>query len=138
MRVALALLLAACGRTGTDVSESGEQSGLPPAAALSAETGIGLEARLERLDADLGAVLEGNLDEQSQAYLLAAEALTDRLLEEQPGVEWLGTGYYVEARLRQVRLHCATRLLLHACRPLMTSSRVNEIASMTTATAVAP
>jgi len=103
--LAVSLLLLGCrGATGADVTDSDDDAQLPPpAAALSGESGLGLENRLERLDAHLGRVLEGDLDEESQAYLLAAEASTDRLLEDEPATEWLGTGYYIEARLRQIQ-----------------------------------
>lgn len=127
--LALSLFVAACGRTGGDGAESGEQSQLPPAAALSAETGLSLESRLERLDADLGAVLDGDLDESSQAALLAAEAITDRLLEEQPGVEWLGTGYYVEARLRQIQA-LADRIVAELRRDVARELILEDVAAL--------
>lgn len=96
-----ALPLAAC--DGGDVTDAADGQAPPPAAALYAQGAIALETRLEQLDADLAAVLEGKLDETSQAHLLAAEATTDRLLEDQLSTEWLPAGYYVEARLRQIQ-----------------------------------
>lgn len=97
----LALPIAAC--NDGDMTEAAGAQAPPPAAALYAAGPIGLESRLESLDADLAAVLEGELNETSQARLLAAEATTDRLLEDEPGTEWLPSGYYVEARLRQIQ-----------------------------------
>jgi len=102
--LALGLLVAGCERAGADVADSGEGGQLPPpAAALTAEGGISLDRRLELLDADLARVIEGALDSDAQAALLAAEATTDRLLEDEPAAAWLATGYLVEARLRQIQ-----------------------------------
>jgi hypothetical protein len=129
--LAVSLALVACrGATGADVTDSDEDAQLPPpAAALYTEGGIGLEARLERLDADLGRVLEGDLDEESQQYLLAAEAVTDRLLEDEPGSEWLGTGYYVEARLRQIQA-LADRIIAELRRGVVHELVLEDIAAL--------
>ncbi|HEX6589577.1 MAG TPA: hypothetical protein VF039_11175 [Longimicrobiales bacterium] len=99
----LALPLAACRGNSGDVTEAGDPQAPPPAAALYAAGSVTLEKRLEQLERDLIAVLEGELDDESQAHLLSAEATTDRLLEDQPSTEWLPTGYFVEARLRQIQ-----------------------------------
>ena len=101
--LALSLLVAACGRAGGDIADSDGAGAPPPAAALSGEGEVSLEKRLERLDADLGLILQRGLDEEANARLLAAEAMTDRLLEDEPDAAWLATGYLVEARLRQIQ-----------------------------------
>lgn len=104
LRIAGALLVAlpAAACDNGDVTDAASAQAPPPAAALYGEA-IGLEGRLERLDADLSAVLEGELDDTSQDHLLSAEAVTDRLLEDAATTEWLPTGYFVEARLRQIQ-----------------------------------
>ena len=102
--LSLSLIVAACDRAGADVTTADGDAQLPPpAAAMSAEGGLGLDSRLEQLEADLGRVIDAGLDDESQVYILAAEATTDRLLEEQPTADWLGIGYLVEARLRQIQ-----------------------------------
>lgn len=102
---AAVLLVLACGRGEVDVSGASDGSQLPPpAAALSgSEPGGGVQDRLESIDADLGEVLEGGLDDESHAFLFRAEATTDRLLEDEPDQAWLAAGYSVEARLRQIQ-----------------------------------
>ena len=102
--LSLSLIVAACDRAGADLTTGDGDAQLPPpAAAMSTESGLGLDSRLERLEADLGRVIEAGLNDESQVYILAAEATTDRLLEEQPTADWLRTGYLVEARLRQIQ-----------------------------------
>lgn len=101
---ALALALGCGGRDSDAVEGTGESQLPPPAAALSGnQPGVDLRARLVRLEADLAAVAEGGLDDESLGRLLRAEAVTDRLLEDEPENAWLAAGYYVEARLRQIQ-----------------------------------
>ena len=128
--LALLLFAASCGRAGADVTDGDEaQLPPPPAAALSAEGGLTLETRLERLEVDLGRVIEGGLDEDSQARLLAAEAMTDRLLEDEPAATWLGTGYLVEARLRQVQA-LADRIVAELRRGVQKELIVEDVAAL--------
>ena len=54
--------------------------------------------QLDQLTAELSAAVEGEPD-----HLLRAEAITDRLLQAPRRVDWLATGYDVEARLRQLQ-----------------------------------
>lgn len=124
----LALPFTACDNGG-DVTEAGEGQAPPPAAALYGEGVIGLESRLERLEADLVAVLEGELDDDSQAHLLAAEAATDRLLEDEPSTEWLPTGYFVEARLRQIQA-LADRIVAELRRGVAKELILEDIAAL--------
>ncbi|HUF11676.1 MAG TPA: hypothetical protein VMN78_01085 [Longimicrobiales bacterium] len=102
---AILLLALACRGGDIDVTDSANGAQLPPpAAALSrGDGGVGLRDRLDRLEAELTAVLDGGLDEEAQASLMRAEATTDRLLEDEPDYAWLGSGYLVEARLRQIQ-----------------------------------
>src|SRR5688500_17120577 len=99
------LFVLACGRSDVDVTDSTDDSQLPPpAAAISGADGsTSTQDRLQSLENDLGAVLASGHHETSQAYLFRAEAATDRLLEEAPDQEWLAIGYSVEARLRQIQ-----------------------------------
>ncbi|MEJ2503371.1 MAG: hypothetical protein P8177_08675, partial [Gemmatimonadota bacterium] len=72
----------------------------PPAAAVIApgrEAGQ-LTDQLEDLETELERALAGE-----PARLLPAEAITDRLLHARRPVDWLATGYDVEARLRQIQ-----------------------------------
>ena len=99
------LLAVACRGGEIDVSGAANDTQLPPPAAAlyGGEGGVGLETRLDRLESDLTAVLDADLDEDALVYLMRAEATTDRLLEDEPSHAWLGSGYYVEARLRQIQ-----------------------------------
>lgn len=100
MLVGLVAATAGCGQAGGDVD--GEQ--LPPAAALSPSGGaLTLEQKLAELDQTLGVILQTELSEESRPRVYRAEAVTDRLLEDEPPVAWLATGYDVEARLRQIQ-----------------------------------
>ena len=125
----VALSAAACDRG--DVTEAASAQAPPPAAALYGEA-IGLEGRLERLEADLVAVLEGELDESSQAHLLTAEAVTDRLLEDAASTEWLPTGYLVEARLRQIQA-LADRVVAEFRRGVARELILEDVAALRTA-----
>ena len=124
---------AACGRTGGDVADSGEEGQLPPpAAALSGTAAIGMERRLAALEADLTRVLEDQLGDESEPYLLRAEASTDRLLEEQPEFAWLASGYLVEARLRQIQA-LADRTVAELRRGVAKELVLEDVAALRTA-----
>lgn len=133
VRVSGALLLtlaASCGRAGGDVTEAGDEGQAPPpAAALAREAAIGLETRLEGLEANLAAVLESDLDDDTEANLLAAEAVTDRLLEDEPSTEWLPSGYFVEARLRQIQA-LADRIVAELRRGVARELILEDIAAL--------
>lgn len=72
----------------------------PPAAAVLApgREAARLDAQLADLEAEVGRALAGEPER-----LLTAEAITDGLLHADRPVDWLGTGYDVEARLRQIQ-----------------------------------
>jgi hypothetical protein len=99
---------------------------------LYAEGNVSLESRLEDLERDLLRVIEGGLDEESQAWLLTAEAATDRLLEDQIATGWLGTGYLVEARLRQVQA-LADRIVAELRRGVAKELVLEDVAALRTA-----
>ena len=128
----LALPLLGCRGNSGDVTEAGDPQAPPPAAALYAAGSVTLEKRLEQLERDLIAVLEGELDEESQAHLLAAEATTDRLLEDQPSTEWLPSGYFVEARLRQIQA-LADRVVAELRRGVAEELVLEDVAALRTA-----
>jgi hypothetical protein len=71
----------------------------PPAAAMVAPgQGADLLEQLRVLEAEIDLALEGEA-----AHILTAEAITDQLLHAPRRVDWLGTGYSVEARIRQIQ-----------------------------------
>lgn len=72
----------------------------PPAAAVVAPTrrSVGLAEQLGELAGELEAASAGAPDR-----LLTAEAITDQLMDAPRTLDWLGTGYDVEARLRQLQ-----------------------------------
>lgn len=91
----LVLALAACEAGGANVPRDA-----PPAAAVVAP-GIETESlndQLQELGAELDRALAGE-----PAQLLRAEAVTDRLIHAERSVDWLASGYDVEARLRQLQ-----------------------------------
>ena len=77
----------------------------PPPAAAMAPTGesVQLDDRLAQLDRQLQVMLKREVDDGTEARMLRAEALTDRLLEADPPVEWLASDYSLDARLRQLQ-----------------------------------
>ena len=77
----------------------------PPPAALIAPVrdSMTLDGKLERLEAELAAAIEGGLEDEAVYRMFRAEAITDRLLESALPFNWLGEGYYVDARLRQLQ-----------------------------------
>lgn len=122
--LALTLVAAACGG-----SNEGEQLPPPAAAIAAASDALTLEQKLERLDQQLGGVLETGLDENGRSSLYGIEALTDRLLEEEPLVEWLPSGYDVEARLRQIQA-LADRVIAEMRREVNSEYVLQDIAAL--------
>lgn len=119
----------ACGRNPGD--ERLEAQGAPPAAALLAprQTSEALDAQLERLRVELDAGMEGDPDR-----LLRAEAITDGLMEARRPFDWLGTGYDVEARLRQLQA-MADRVVARLRRSAPLSEVAEDVETMTRAVA---
>jgi hypothetical protein len=71
----------------------------PPAAALLAPgRDMPLLEKLDAIMAEIELAVEGE-----PARVLTAEAMTDQLLHAPRDVDWLATGYSVEARLRQIQ-----------------------------------
>jgi hypothetical protein len=71
----------------------------PPAAALLAPgRDMPLLEKLDAIMAEIELAMESE-----PARLLTAEAMTDQLLHAPRDVDWLATGYSVEARLRQIQ-----------------------------------
>lgn len=106
----LVLLLAGCapGEEGDPLRRGGERA--IPASALAPGTDtLGLTGQLARLEAELRAAAEEDGDGFT-ARVRRAEAISDRLLEEDPEVAWLPGEYFVEARLRQLQVR-ADRIL---------------------------
>jgi hypothetical protein len=127
--VALSLIVAACDRAGADMATDEGGAPPPPAAALSADPGLGLDSRLEQLERDLGRVIDAGFDDESKASILAAEATTDRLLEEQPTADWLAAGYLVEARLRQIQA-LADRIVAEMTREVAKELVLADVAAL--------
>lgn len=101
--LALAALTAACDQQNPE-EEPVSAPAPPPAAMITPMSeGASLQERLERLDAELHAIMEGGFGDDLHARLLRAEAITDRLLEAEPPVYWLASQYSTEARLRQLQ-----------------------------------
>jgi hypothetical protein len=100
-RALLAAIVAAlaCGGAG-DVVERDAPAALAPVA-----SGMPLAGMLERLVAVLDSAVAGDLsDDESDARLYRAEAITDRLLDSRVPFEWLtAERYSVDARLRQIQ-----------------------------------
>ena len=88
----------ACGRDPGSERLEGREA--PPAAAmLSPRQGtVTLADQLDLLLSEMEAGMAGDPDR-----LLRAEAITDGLMEARRRFDWLGTGYDVEARLRQLQ-----------------------------------
>jgi hypothetical protein len=71
----------------------------PPAAAVLAPgQGVDLSEMLTRIDREIEEAMAGEPDR-----VLTAEAMSDQLLHVPRDVDWLATGYSVEARLRQIQ-----------------------------------
>jgi hypothetical protein len=98
VKVAMLLMaaLAAC-ELSPDPTRAGREA--PPAAALLAPgQDVPLEEKLRMVEAEITRALEVD-----PAHALTAEAITDQLLHAPRDVDWLATGYLVEARLRQIQ-----------------------------------
>ena len=92
-------VLAAVSGCGGEGGSEGVSSAPPAAAQIAPGTEAAqLTDQLDRLVAELNSAVEGESD-----HLLRAEAITDRLLQAPRRVDWLATGYDVEARLRQMQ-----------------------------------
>lgn len=70
----------------------------PPAAVLAPGQDVDLLEQLRRVEAEVDLALEGD-----PGSVLTAEAMTDQLLHAPRDIDWLATGYSVEARLRQIQ-----------------------------------
>lgn len=78
----------------------------PPPAAMIApiRENMSLAEKLERLQGELdAAVVRGHMDAYTRSRIYRAEAITDRILEEEPATAWLASAYGVEAWLRQLQ-----------------------------------
>jgi hypothetical protein len=95
LTVPVTLALVAC-----DLApEAGVGREPPPAAAVLAPgQDVPLLDKLEMVLVEIDRALEGE-----PARVLTAEAITDQLLHAPRDVDWLATGYSVEARLRQIQ-----------------------------------
>lgn len=103
--IALALLASAGCRPAEEADPLRAQPERPaPAAAVApGADSVGLAGQLATLEAELRAALETSGDDL-RARTTRAEAITDRLLEEEPSVRWLAQDYLTEARLRQFQV----------------------------------
>jgi hypothetical protein len=70
----------------------------PPAAMLAPGQGVDLTEMLRLIEAEVDLALDGD-----PSRVLTAEAMTDQLLHAPRDIDWLATGYSVEARLRQIQ-----------------------------------
>jgi hypothetical protein len=96
LTITLAVVLASCDLSPDQVRVGREA---PPAAALLAPgQDIRLEDKLRMVEEEINLALEGEL-----ARVITAEAITDQLMHAPRDVDWLATGYLVEARLRQIQ-----------------------------------
>lgn len=95
--------LAGCRRANPE-EQAGAANAVPPAAAM-ARLGESprLDDRLAELDSLLQEMLSGDFGDEARAGMMRAEALTDRLLEAEPAVQWLASDYSLAARLRQLQ-----------------------------------
>lgn len=77
----------------------------PAAAIVPFAAGLPLDDMLEMLQAELDAALAEDVDEDEiNAHLTRAEAITDRLLDSRIPFEWLSNEEYsLNARLRQIQ-----------------------------------
>ncbi|HUH12581.1 MAG TPA: hypothetical protein VMK65_05705 [Longimicrobiales bacterium] len=100
----LALLLIGCRPTGeADPLQLGTERGAPASALAPGADSVGLDGQLARLEAELRAAADEDGD-RFATRLRRAEAITDRLLEDELPVVWLPGEYFVEARLRQLQV----------------------------------
>lgn len=76
----------------------------PPAAVLApALDSVPLDTKLARMQSLLDTALVNGVTGVGSARVVAAELLSDRLLEVPPPVAWLRAGYSTESHLRQIQ-----------------------------------
>lgn len=99
LSIVLCLLIAAC-----DAGSEPDVPATPIAAAGAVRAGMPLDSMLYQLDLRLTEAIERQLDDQGTSSFIAAETITDRLLEARMPFEWLDDqDYSVQARLRQIQ-----------------------------------
>lgn len=100
----LCVLVAAAG-CQRSVEDEAMSAPPPPPAALIAPVrdSMTLDGKLERLEHELTAAIEGGLEGESLYRMFRAEAITDRLLESSLPFGWLADDYFLDARLRQLQ-----------------------------------
>jgi hypothetical protein len=98
----LLLLLASCQRL-SDASAAATE--VPATAVVPLASGLPLDQMLDMLQRELDAAVSGELDDDDvNARLIRAEAITDRLLDSRIPFEWLSAEHYrLDARLRQIQ-----------------------------------
>lgn len=113
----LALLAAVgCGpEDADDPFRQGSTTPMPAAAIAEPPDALDLPERLDRLVAAIESARAAGDGDELLARATRAEAITDRLLEDEPRLVWLAHGYSVEARLRQLQV-MADRVLALARR----------------------
>lgn len=126
---ACALAGAACGPAPGEQRLDDPEA--PPAAAMLSpgQTAETLDDQLARLRAELEAGMEGDPER-----LLRAEAITDGLMEARRPFDWLGAGYDVEARLRQLQA-MADRVVAQLRRGAALADVAEDVQTMTRAVA---
>jgi hypothetical protein len=98
------LVWAACRPTNLEEQAVSEPAPPPAAAFAPVPEHLPLKAKLEVLDMRLEEALAAGLDEDAgMMRMLEVEALTDRIMETPPPVEWLAQAYDTEAKLRQLQ-----------------------------------
>lgn len=106
-RTSLALVLSLLGSgcwTPPDDPVAGAEAPPPAAALTEISSTTPLDQGLAMLEAELGPVLEEDIDDVDRnARLFRAEAITDRLLETRLPFEWLSDNYGLDSRLRQIQ-----------------------------------
>lgn len=108
--LALALVAVGC-RPAEDADplQIQPERAAPAAAVAPGADSVGLAGQLARLEAELRAA-RGSSGDELRDRMTRAEAITDRLLEDEPEIVWLADEYLVEARLRQLQV-MADRIL---------------------------
>lgn len=104
------------------------QRAAPAAALAPGADSVGLTGQLAQLEAELRAAA----DEDGDVFLARvqrAEAITDRLLEDEPEVIWLAGDYFVEARLRQLQVR-ADRILARSRRGASPDELQEEVSTL--------
>lgn len=96
------VVLAGCQRGMEDDAMSAPP---PPPAALIAPVrdSMTLDGKLERLERELTAAIDGRFEGEALYSMFRAEAITDRLLESTLPFRWLADEYFLDARLRQLQ-----------------------------------